>query len=152
MTSLRPEPNLIIVLAQSKLWASIIRRHFADAKLSWVLDMEGLENEIINKEAIGAIIEIPVDQVDKYCLRLSQLENNSHNVKLFAIGDNGLAGWHPLLRAAGFSAWFWSPLQATPLTAAIERLRLTISPKTVSLETHFESHLPWANAVEDGFE
>ena len=152
MTPSPQAPNLIIVLAQSKSWASIIRRHFTDAKLSWVLDLEGLEKEVFKNQAIAAIVEIPTHQVDETCVRLARMDNNSHNLKLFAVGEKELQDWQTLLRATGISAWFWSPLQASSLSAVIQRHRQTVKPRTVPLETGFESNLPWPNAADEGFE
>ncbi len=145
-------PNEIIVLARSKAWASTIRRHLSDSKLSWVLDLDGLEFEISKNRSVAAIVEIPVADIDAICVRLSHLDNNSHNVRLFAIGQKELQFWHPLMRAAGISAWFWSPLQASRLAAVIERQLLAVKPRAVSLESGFKSQLPWANAVDEGFE
>ena len=84
-----PGPD-VIVLAHSAPWCSAIRRNFPDTRLSWVLNIDGLLEESFQSQATVAIVEFPRPNEDEIWPKLNHLANNSQNLKLFAVGDDGL--------------------------------------------------------------
>ncbi len=151
----------IIVKAQSEAWCSLISRKFGgDArrnalqsapqpKLSWLLNTNELLSAAIKNRATIAIVEISTSNVQRICLDLAPLANNSYQLKLFAIGDHGLARWQPVLRAAGFAGTYWSLLQSQELIRAIEAHQLNTPTQFLRVEDRISALLPWRAAKTD---
>jgi len=138
----------IIVFANSKSWSSTISRSFDRQKLSWVLDLDSLKNEVFNYESCAAIIEIPQNGQADFFGRLSELSNNSQQVKLFAVGDS-LAGFGNLIRASGIAMACSSPLEIPRLIESIRLYEQSLPERLQTLEASIESNLPWATAEFD---
>ena len=143
----------IIVLAHSKTWCSLIERFFPEANLCWLLDADALLEEATKQNAHAAIVEIPIENVDSVCVKLSEIGNNSQGLKLFSVGDAQLHHWRKLMRVAGIAYSCWSILQADSLKRAVEKHLQTVAQTTSrshqSLESFFESDLPWPTAAND---
>ena len=143
----------IIVMAHSKTWCSLIERLFSDATLCWVLDVDALYEEASIQNAQAAIVEIPIANADRICVGLSEIANNSLDLKLFSVGDAELYHWRKLMRVAGIAYSCWSVLQADSLKRAVgKHLQLVAQLKSgrqQSLESLFESDLPWPTAAND---
>ena len=143
----------IIVVAHSKTWCLLIERFFSDANLCWLLDVDELLEEATKQNAHAAIVEIPIANVDSVCVKLSEIGNNSQDLKLFSVGDAQLYYWRKLMRVAGIAYSCWSILQIESLTRAVEkhlqRVAQTTSWRHQSLESSFESDLPWPTAAND---
>ena len=144
-----PKPKLI-VLAHSESWCSAIRRNLSTTKTSWVLDPDGLIDASVIEPGVAAIVEIGSANTADICKNLFQLSNNSTQMRLFAVGDTRLLKWSPLLRACGFSAWYWSLLQVPDLAQAIEKHRTTVRTPELSIESKVWSSLPWPGAATEG--
>lgn len=139
----------LIVLAQSKPWCSLIQRSFPNLRLSWVLDTQSLIRESQAQQGCAAIVEIPRTQTVEFCRELSQLTNNSQQLRLFAVGGDGLLEQRPLLRASGFAAWFDSLLQAETIVRAIDRHYMSLRIPETSIESRVLATLPWPTATTD---
>ncbi len=139
----------VIVLARSKAWCSVIERVFDNATLCWVLSADDIEGEAARQNANVAIVEIPVDDADNLCVRLSMLANNSRNLKLFAVGDSELYHWRRLLQVAGIAYSCCSILQVDRLAQAVARHLKSVTVSQRTLESQVESDLPWPTAAND---
>lgn len=137
----------IIVFAHSARWCSAIRRNFSHAKLSWVLDIDGLLEEAFEGQSTAAIVEYPFSNLDEIGVPLNQLSNNSLNLKLFAVGDDGLVGWRPFLRAVGFAGCYWSLLQIPELVQVVKTHSQSLPPRNQSIEQSVMTNLPWPTAA-----
>ena len=137
----------VIVLAHSEPWCSTIRRNFGNVRLMWVLNAEGLINASESEPGAAAIVEIRTDRVKEVCNSLFQLSNNPNHLKLFAVGSDRLLEWSPLLRACGFSAWYWSLLQTPELTSAVAKHHSNIRRPHSTIESKVGSTLPWPGAA-----
>jgi hypothetical protein len=142
------KPNLI-VLARSEPWCSAISRNFPECELSWVLNVPALIGESFKFQASAAIVELPAAGADELCIELSELCNNSVQLKLFAVGDRGLLRWQPLLQAAGVATWYWSLLQIPSLVQAIARHHGSVRYVSQSTESRVWADLPWPTAASD---
>ncbi len=142
------KPNLI-VLAHSKPWCTAISRNFSDLNLSWVLNVPALIDESFKSPASAAIVEIPGNAADEFCVDLYELANNSVQLRLFAVGDVSLLRWQPLLRASGIAMWHWSLLQIPSLVQAIARHHGTVRHGRQSAESSIWSELPWPTAASN---
>ena len=143
-----PKPNLI-VLAHSDSWCSAIRRKFSVAKLSWVLDPNGLIEASFDAPGAAAIVEIRSASSEDVFKSVFQLSNNSFQVKLFAVGDASLLNRTALLRASGFSGWYWSLLQIPELTRAIAKHHCGVQMPKTAIELKVWSSLPWPGAATE---
>jgi len=139
----------LIVLAQSKPWCSLIQRSFPNSRLSWVLDTQSLIGESHAQQGCAAIVEIPPTQTVEFCRELSKLTNNSQQLRLFAVGGDGLMKQSTLLRASGFAAWFDSLLQANAIVQAIDRHYRSLCMPETSIESRVWATLPWPTAATD---
>jgi hypothetical protein len=141
-------PNAdMIVFVESARWCSAIRRNFSRERLSWVLSVDDLIEEARQRKAIVAIVEFSTSNIFAFAEKLHTLANNSQNLKLFTIGDDGLLTWRPVLRAIGVAASYWSFIQVPDLVQAVNQHRLSCPTREPSIEQSVWASLPWPTAA-----
>ena len=141
-------PNAdMIVLAESAPWCSTLRRNFSRERLSWTLNVDDLIDEACQREAIVAIVEFSAGSFAENAEKLHALANNSQNLKLFTIGDDGLLPWRPVLRGIGVAAWYWSFIQVPNLVQAVNQHRNSCPTRELSIEQTVWASLPWPTAA-----
>lgn len=142
------KPNLI-VMTHSRSCSSAIRRHFPEYRRVWASTLSQATREAGVSPYSAAILELPVDGLPDWCVKLAELINNPFRLQVFTIGEAQRMHWDPLLRAAGVSVCAWSHLDFPMLVKAIERHTGSVKPNQCSTMSGILRDLPWPSAATD---
>jgi hypothetical protein len=108
-----------------------------------VLNYESLWAETFKIAASAVVIEIPNKSLDIFPANLTQLANNSFQIKTFTIGKLPNPSWERELRLLGNGGHFETLIEFSALETAIRRQHQHRINGEKSIEENVWSNLPW---------
>ena len=142
-----PVPPTLSVVARSTTWRAIIERQFADAKISWALDIDDVLAEVERTRGRPVVIELAENRLAEECRRVLSASNHPCQSRFFAIGanwnDNDLA----LIRSSGFVDICTSAAGFRQLQRLIRNQFRRAAEFRLTIEEQVSENLPWKPAI-----
>jgi hypothetical protein len=130
-------------LCRTELWRSLLKRSFSDRKIVWALDVEDLMYEVDRFAGDAAIIELDTQTVAADCHKVLQTTSYGCQTRFFAVGNESLNAWLPLIRICGFSDWCLKLTDFDRFQNRIGCYRDSRQEDALSIERWVELNLPW---------
>ena len=136
----------IAILTHTPLWKACLQRELGQTEISWALDIDQLLEEVATQHRSTVIVELLPGSILDDCHKILLASRHLHQTRFFAVGDDRLRFWLPLILTCGFADCCRSVGRLPKLVAQARFVEKNGFQENETIEEKVLKGLPWKTA------